>query len=159
TSVAQTAPQWRITMRLPSWLRRLAARSARVPAPKRKRPAPCRLMLEVLEARDCPSSGGLLDPTFGSGGIVNLPFTTDRSARAVAVQPDGKVLIAGISTMRNGSTVGSVQRLNPNGTLDTTFNGTGSVTIAGSNYSEAVALQPDGKILIGGSALVKHGKT
>jgi uncharacterized delta-60 repeat protein len=116
-------------------------------------------MLEVLEARDCPSSGGMLDPTFGSGGIVNLPTTTDLSARSVAVQPDGKVLIAGDSTMRNGSNVGSVQRLNPNGTLDTTFNGTGSVTIGGSNHSEAVALQPDGKILIGGSALVKQGKT
>jgi uncharacterized delta-60 repeat protein len=101
----------------------------------------------------------MLDPTFGSGGIVNLPTTTDLSARSVAVQPDGKVLIAGDSTMRNGSNVGSVQRLNPNGTLDTTFNGTGSVTIAGSNYSEAVALQPDGKILIGGAELVKHGKT
>jgi len=37
-------------------------------------------MLEVLEARDCPSAG-LLDPTFGSGGIVNLPSTTDLAAR------------------------------------------------------------------------------
>jgi uncharacterized delta-60 repeat protein len=52
-----------------------------------------------------------------------------------------------------------VERLNPNGTLDTTFNGTGSVTISASLPSLlAVALQPDGKILIGGSTSVKHGK-
>jgi uncharacterized delta-60 repeat protein len=115
-------------------------------------------MLEVLEARDCPSAG-LLDPTFGSGGIVNLPTTTDSTARGIAVQPDEKVVIAGVSTTAKGAESISVQRLNPNGTLDTTFNRTGSVTIAGSAYSVSMALQPDGKILIGGETSVKQGKT
>jgi uncharacterized delta-60 repeat protein len=115
-------------------------------------------MLEVLEARDCPTAG-LLDPTFGSGGIVNLPTTTDSTARDVVVQPDGKVVIAGVSNTANGNDIISVQRLNTNGTLDTTFNRTGSVTIAGSSISTSVALQPDGKILIGGDASVKQGKT
>jgi uncharacterized delta-60 repeat protein len=122
------------------------------------RRAAVRPRLEALEDRTTPS-GGLLDPTFGSGGIVNLPTATDGTARAVAVQPDGKVVIAGVSSTPNRSEVISVQRLNPNGTLDTTFNGTGSVTISGSSTSMAVALQPDGKILIGGSASVKQGKT
>jgi uncharacterized delta-60 repeat protein len=115
--------------------------------------------LEALEDRLTPSGGGLLDPTFGSGGIVNLPTITDRSARAVAVQPDGKVLIVGDSTLPNGRLIDSVQRMNANGTLDTTFNGTGSVTIGGSENPDALALQPDGKILIGGNASVKQGKT
>jgi uncharacterized delta-60 repeat protein len=114
--------------------------------------------LLALEDRTTPS-GGLLDPTFGSGGVVNLPTATDGTARAVAVQPDGKVVVAGVGSTRNGAGAISVQRLNPNGTLDTTFNRTGSVTISGSSTSMAVALQPDGKILIGGSTSVKKGKT
>jgi hypothetical protein len=47
-----------------------------------------------LEDRLTPS-GGLLDPTFGSGGIVNLPPATAATPRAVAVQPDGEIVIAG----------------------------------------------------------------
>jgi len=112
----------------------------------------------VLEDRITPT-GGLLDPTFGSGGIVNLPSNTDISARDVAVQPDGKVVIAGEALTSKGNYVATVQRLNPNGTLDTTFNGTGSVTISRADYSLAVALQPDGKILVGGDAPLKQGKT
>jgi uncharacterized delta-60 repeat protein len=120
-----------------------------------RRPAPrFRPRVEGLEDRLTPS-GGQLDPTFGSGGIVNLPNATDVSARAVTVQPDGKVVIAGvIATRYHGNLVDfiSVQRLNRDGSLDTTFNKTGSVTIqAGSGTSSsAVALQPDGKILVGG---------
>jgi uncharacterized delta-60 repeat protein len=109
-------------------------------------------VLEPLEGRDCPS-GGLLDPTFGSGGIVNLPNATDNGATAVAVQPDGKVVVAGYVTRNTGSSSISVQRLNRDGSLDTTFNKTGSVTIQTDNDDtpRAVALQPDGRILVGGS--------
>jgi uncharacterized delta-60 repeat protein len=107
----------------------------------------------MLEDRLTPS-GGLLDPTFGSGGIVNLPSTTDAFASAVVVQPDGKVVIAG-----SGSKGMSVQRLNRDGSLDTTFNKTGSVTIQADNsdHPNAVALQPDGKILVGGGAMSHNG--
>ena len=111
-------------------------------------------MLEVLEARDCPSAGGLLDPTFGSGGIVNLPHTTDSGASAVAVQPDGKTVIAGLISRSPGADSITVQRLNRDGSLDTTFNKTGSVTIqtGKSDWATSITLQPDGKILIGGGA-------
>jgi uncharacterized delta-60 repeat protein len=110
--------------------------------------------MEALEDRLCPA-GGLLDPTFGSGGIVNLPHTTDFYAHAVAVQPDGKVVIAGLTVTNLHNTQAdniSVQRLNRDGSLDTTFNKTGSITIQAGSYtsSSAVALQPDGKILVGG---------
>ncbi len=140
-----------------SWLRPLAARLKRTRVRRMPQRPALRPRLEALEDRLTPS-GGLLNPTFGTGGIVNLPSTTDSAARAVAVQPDGKVVVAGDSFTPNGADVISVQRLNPNGTLDTTFNGTGSVTISSSSTSMAVALQPDGKILIGGSASVKQGK-
>jgi uncharacterized delta-60 repeat protein len=130
--------------------------------PRRKAPArPVRFRprLEALEDRYCPA-GGLLDPTFGTGGIVNLPSATDNGATAVAVQPDGKVVVAGAvnrrasaSSFSSGDSI-SVQRLNRDGTLDTTFYGTGSVAIkaSGNDLPNALALQPDGRILVGGWA-------
>ncbi len=69
------------------------------------------------------------------------------SGRAVAVQPDGKVIIGGNFSRVHGEARTNLVRLNTDGTLDadfdagTTFNGT--VT--------AIVVQPDGKILIGGS--------
>jgi uncharacterized delta-60 repeat protein len=119
--------------------------------------------LEALETRYCPA-GGLLDPTFGTGGIVNLASTTDVVAEAVAVQPDGKVVVAGVILTTKGNTrdeIISVQRLNTNGTLDTSFNKTGSVLIGDASHPVAVALQPDGKILIGGAEMmtINKGKT
>lgn len=133
------------------WLRRLATRRAsdRV---RRERPrAAFRPCLEGLEDRITPA-GGLLDPTFGASGIVNLPATTDEEALAVAVQPDRRVVVAGQVARSNGYTSISVQRLNPDGSLDRSFNKTGSVTIQTGNndYPRALALQPDGKILVGG---------
>ncbi len=131
------------------------ARSRPAPGP---RPARRRPVLEPLEGRDCPS-GGLLDPTFASGGIVNLPTTTDNGASAVVVQSDGKVVVAGYVTRNTGYSSISVQRLNRDGSLDTTFNRTGSVTIQTGNddIPRAVALQPDGKILVGGGWSGNHG--
>ena len=145
-------------MRISIWFRPLIARLSR-PRPRRlsQRPA-FRPRLEGLEDRLTPS-GGLLDPTFGSGGIVNLPSTTDSGAHDVVVQPDGKIVIAGTSKTSTGASVMSMERLNPNGTLDTTFNQTGTVTIPGASDGLTLALQPDGKILIGGDTVVQQRKT
>jgi uncharacterized delta-60 repeat protein len=139
-------------MPVPRWLRAVSARLA--PArgrPRHERPA-FRPRVELLEDRLTPS-GGLLDPTFGSGGVVNLPSTTDNGATAVAVQTDGKAVIVGYVNRNNGYSSISVQRLNRDGSLDTTFDKTGSVTIQTGNddIPRAVALQPDGKILVGGN--------
>jgi len=154
-------------MRLPSWLRRLAARSALVPAPKRKRPAHDRLMLEVLEARDCPSTGGLLDPTFGSGGQVMTSFTNNYDeAGAVVAQPDGKIVIAGGTTAANSKTGQDflAARYNADGTLDTSFGSGGhTATDFGSanDNATAVALQPQtngpSKILAAGLTISPKG--
>ena len=133
-------------------------RAAFAPRPlTRTRPHARRLAVEQLEVRENPSTGGVLDPTFGSGGIVHLPSTTDDGARAVVVQPDGKVIITGTARQQKGSESITVQRLNANGSLDTTFNRTGSLTIGSNDYSTSLALQPDGKILVGGSTMDSKG--
>lgn len=78
---------------------------------------------------------GSFAPTFNAGGWV----------QAVAIQPDGKIIIAGGFTTVNGVTRTRVARLNASGSLDTTFNATADELVS------VVALQSDGKILIGGA--------
>jgi uncharacterized delta-60 repeat protein len=90
---------------------------------------------------------GTLDPTFGSGGIVQAPAGT---AIAVALQPDGKIVAAG--TVSNEI---SVARYNADGSLDQTFGTGGVVTTAASGFgseAKALVLQPDGKIVVGGDS-------
>jgi len=83
---------------------------------------------------------GSLDTGFNPGP------STSSLVNAVALQPDGKILIGGFFTNYNGTGRNNVARLNADGTLDPGFDpGTGA---NGSVYS--IALQPDGKILIGG---------
>jgi uncharacterized delta-60 repeat protein len=66
---------------------------------------------------------------------------------AIALQPDGKILVAGYFNVINGLPHPSIARLNADGSLDPDFKpGSGPI----SNYVQSIALQPDGKILIGG---------
>jgi uncharacterized delta-60 repeat protein len=153
----QTATQRRAPMRVPLWLRPLAARLTR-PGTRRARPRPpCCPRLEALEGRDCPS-GGLLDPTFNGTGTQTVPDSVAYGATATVVQPDGKVVAVGSVRGANGLAQISVMRLNRDGSLDTTFNRTGSVAIkvAAKAYGGTVALQPDGKILVGGEAYLSQ---
>jgi uncharacterized delta-60 repeat protein len=87
------------------------------------------------------NADGSLDLTFTSGsGVSDNVF-------ALALQPDGKVVVGGTFTGVNGVTQNRIARLNGDGSLDTTFN-SGS----GANSDVlAVALQPDGKVLLGGT--------
>ncbi len=65
---------------------------------------------------------------------------------ATAVQKDGKIIIGGLFSSYNGKAINNIARLNPDGSLDATFNvGTGTY-----DWVESIALQSDGKILIGG---------
>jgi uncharacterized delta-60 repeat protein len=96
---------------------------------------------------------GALDATFGTGGAVALKPDTDNVANAVAVQPDGKVLVTGsIFNMPSGKNTAAVWRLTEAGALDTSFDtdGLAEVTDAHEDQSEAIALTPDGKIVIAG---------
>jgi uncharacterized delta-60 repeat protein len=109
------------------------------------------------------NSDGTLDSTFGSGGEVTQQIVTGANvndiAFGVALQSDGKLIIAGT---HNVNSVGNPEsfalgRFNSDGSLDTTFNGTGLVTTTIGTTSDArgVLIQPtDGKIVVTGGATV-----
>lgn len=89
------------------------------------------------------NSDGSLDGTFNPGTGSNNPVYS------LTLQPDGKILVGGSISSYNGTARNGIARLDADGTLDPTFNpGTGG---GGSFwYVNSVALQPEGKILIGG---------
>jgi uncharacterized delta-60 repeat protein len=97
-------------------------------------------------------ASGALDPTFGAGGRVRTDFGGRfDEALAVAAQPDGRVVVAGSSSDASGSDM-AVARYTSDGTLDASFDGDGLALVDfGSEASaRAVALQPDGKVVLAG---------
>jgi uncharacterized delta-60 repeat protein len=103
---------------------------------------------------------GTPDTTFGTGGIttfnVGSPTGNDRS-QAIALQPDGSVVIAGTCDVNLADNEMAVARLTPSGSLDPSFGSGGIVLLSPSpskDIANAVALQPNGKILVGGEVNV-----
>ncbi|MDG2307482.1 MAG: hypothetical protein P8R42_23085 [Candidatus Binatia bacterium] len=101
-------------------------------------------------------SDGSLDTSFGVGGVVDSPFgVIPGPARGMALQADGKIVAVGYTNSSFPPDFDfTVSRHASDGSLDTTFGTSGVVTtdFAGpQNYARAVAIQPDGKILVGGS--------
>ena len=102
------------------------------------------------------AQSGALDPGFSGDGIATLDGGTNTFdlAYAGALQPDGKILIAGW-TNATAKPSFFIARYQTNGTLDNTFGNNGSVVAGISNIScrgSAIALQTDGKIVVAGSA-------
>ncbi len=98
-------------------------------------------------------STGVLDETFGGDGLVvsDVPGGGEDYARALAWQPDGKILAAGHTS--NGENYDfALARYNPDGSLDTGFDVDGWQTadFGANEQARAVALQPDGKIILAG---------
>ncbi len=101
-------------------------------------------------------ASGALDASFGSGGKVVTAFSVrDDVVNAALLQPDGKLVLAG--SCNNGTTDDvCALRYEINGTLDASFGVSGKLTtVVGSGYSEAraLALQPDGKLLVAATCL------
>jgi len=101
------------------------------------------------------TTSGLLDPSFGSNGVfTNTAFA---SVGGMAVQPDGKIVVVGSTSVR-GSTNSNlaVTRLLPDGSPDASFGAAGVYKLVtsqiDSSKGHAVALQSDGKIVIVGFA-------
>jgi uncharacterized delta-60 repeat protein len=97
-------------------------------------------------------ASGALDPTFGIDGRVRTDFDGRfDEALAVAIQSDGKIVVAGSSSDATGYDM-AVARYNSDGTLDPTFEGDGMALIdfGGESSARAVALQPDGKVVLAG---------
>ena len=102
------------------------------------------------------TTGGKLDKSFGSGGTVSTTFGADswwNWASAVAIQTDGKIVVAGSSDARGGRDFALV-RYTAAGRLDATFGASGKVLTAfgpkSSDEGSAMAVQPDGKIVVAG---------
>lgn len=96
---------------------------------------------------------GSLDESFGQTGVVTGPAQLTRG-NAVAVQPDGKILVAGQGAPTRSTTTFALSRLNADGTIDPTF-GVGGVSltdIGGRGQSEvnAISLMRDGRIVAAG---------
>jgi uncharacterized delta-60 repeat protein len=96
---------------------------------------------------------GLLDLTFNGDGVATTLIDEASAGTAVAVQADGKIVLAGLS-LKGGSTSIAVVRYNTNGSLDASFGGDGVVvtSIGNDAVAIAVAIQTDGRIVVAGSA-------
>ncbi|MBJ7354923.1 MAG: hypothetical protein JHC98_08870 [Thermoleophilaceae bacterium] len=111
-------------------------------------------------------ANGNLDPAFngdgsnvcaGNGIVCSYmqSATGQNQARSVVVQPDGNIVVAGSVYESPGYVQTGVARLTNTGAFDTSFSGDGRAVVsmgAWGNYANAVALQPDGKIVIAGEA-------
>lgn len=103
----------------------------------------------VMTVTRLTPTGGL-DPTFGAGGTASIDFASlaDLAAGA-ALQPDGKIVVAGYS---QGTEDVAVARLNANGSPDATFGVAGKATVefGVATFGQAVALQSNGRIVVAG---------
>ena len=108
------------------------------------------------------NQNGTLDATFDTDGKATTDFSgtggNDR-AYAMLIQPDGKIVAAGMANTTGGDDDFGLARYNTDGSLDTAFGTGGLVTTSvapGTNkdYAFAVAIQPDGKLVVAGGANV-----
>ena len=97
------------------------------------------------------NADGSRDLAFGINGFATTDFAADDDfAKAVIIQNDNKIVVAGTATATGGNALHfAVARYMPDGSPDTGFNGSGKVTVAGGPALSAV-MQPDGKIVVGG---------
>ena len=102
-------------------------------------------------------ASGSLDSSFGSDGKVITVFgTSNESANSIAIQSNGKIVVAGSSSNGTNNEF-AVARYNTDGFLDSSFSSDGKVTTAiGSNADAySVAIQSDGKIVVAGNAIIE----
>lgn len=99
-----------------------------------------------------------------NNGTVDAAFNVGTGAtngggisQVFAVQPDGKILVAGTFTQYNGSPAAGLVRLNASGTVDPTFS-VGTGLVPNMAFASALAVQPDGKILLGGEFQTFNGQ-
>src|SRR6476646_1427271 len=107
---------------------------------------------------------GQLDTAFGSGGLASAGFVGGEGLQGVALQPDGKIIWVGSQNTPGFPAFGTfsfaVARFNANGTLDASFGAGGRDSVeffappmqGAQEFARAVLVQPDGKILVAGSA-------
>jgi uncharacterized delta-60 repeat protein len=117
------------------------------------------------------SADGVIDPTFGNAGSVSTDFDLRCDyARAIAIEGDGRFIVAGDAYFYGKGNAIAIARYHPDGTLDETF-GTGGKVVSqltqaplypdpnipllpdeGSDQAFALLCQSDGKIVVGGTS-------
>jgi uncharacterized delta-60 repeat protein len=111
------------------------------------------------------NADGTLDTGFNGTGIRLIEASAFGAAysqalgEAIALEPDGRIMIAGEVSIANNysSDDWAVARLNADGSLDTSFNHTGTVAMDWyglNDYAHDLLIQPDGKIIVAGSAFI-----
>ena len=101
---------------------------------------------------------GSPDVSFGGGGVVTTDSGGTERAYGVAIDNDGRIVVAGHAGGTGNDF--AVARYNVDGTLDETFGDGGKVTtevVGQADFAHAVALQPDGAIVVGGRAAPDGG--
>ena len=108
------------------------------------------------------NANGSLDTSFdGDGRVTTSIGSADDYGQSVAIQSDGKIVVAGYSTIGSNNDF-AVVRYNANGTLDTSFDGDGKLTTSigtANDYGQSVVVQTDGKIVVAGSSFVSGGNS
>ena len=111
-------------------------------------------------ARYTPS--GAIDTSFGQSGVRAINIGLFDRAKGIAIQSDGAIIVVGESTELNGTTDISLFRLNSDGSIDTTFGAGGIIAYdyqGGNDSAQAVTIQADGRILVGGYVTLFEGNS
>ena len=102
------------------------------------------------------NADGSLDTGFGTDGVVTTDFNGGNDyAYGLAIQPDGKIVVAGYAADGSTGDDFALARYNTDGSLDTGFGSGGKVTTdfaGGNDHASSVVIQSDGKIVAAGYA-------
>ena len=98
------------------------------------------------------SADGSLDTSFGNSGKVTTAVAKESNADSVAMQSDGKIVVAGNAFIDGSNNDFGVVRYNANGKLDSSFNQTGKATadFGAHDFPRSVAVHGDGRIVVAG---------
>jgi uncharacterized delta-60 repeat protein len=99
------------------------------------------------------NSDGSIDKSFASSGEEQVDFGGTETARGLAIQADGKILVEGSTSAVGGGDL-AIARLNPDGGLDPSFSGDGKLTLgygALEEFGTGVVVQQNGRIVVMGS--------
>jgi uncharacterized delta-60 repeat protein len=96
------------------------------------------------------------DPSFSGDGLTTVDFGLEASGNAVAIAPDGDIVVVGSVETGSEERDFAIARLNPDGSLDPGFSGDGRLTVELSwgedDYATGVAVRPDGRIVVAGTS-------
>lgn len=90
---------------------------------------------------------GTLDKDFAS----NMATGINGTVQALAIQPEGGIIVGGLFTQAGRSEIMNIARYNADGTVDTTFGQGGGGELGANGAVYALATQPDGKVVVGGN--------